>query len=228
MKKNDGETVVAATATEVWRQVHDGLRAFVAKRIANQAEVEDILQDVFLRIHQRIDGLKDPQRVLSWVYQITRHVIIDHYRAPGHRREVPVGLASDMETTGLFPLEPTADAGRLRRELAGCLRPMLNRLSQDYREAIMLVELEGLTQPAAAERLGLSLSGMKSRVQRGRKQLKQMLDDCCLIQLDRRGRVSDYEVRHQGGEPCSGSPQYTLNHLAPKRRSLHPFRDRAL
>lgn len=206
MKQNDGETVVAATATEVWRQVHDGLRAFIAKRIANQAEAEDILQDVFLRIHQRIDGLKDPQRVLSWVYQITRHVIVDHYRMPAHRREVPVGLASDMETaaptSAPFSLEPTADAGRLRRELAGCLRPMLDRLSRDYRDAIMLVELEGLTHAAAAERLGLSLSGMKSRVQRGRKQLKQMLDDCCLIQLDRRGGVADYAVRDAGCDPC--------------------------
>lgn len=82
---------------------------------------------------------------------------------------------------------------------------MLDRLSQDYRDAIMLVELEGLTQQAAAERLGLSLPGMKSRVQRGRKQLKQMLDDCCLIQLDRRGGVADYEVRGTGCDPCRGS-----------------------
>ena len=49
------------------------------------------------------------------------------------------------------------------------------------------MELEGLTQQTAAKRMGLSLSGMKSRVQRGRARLKQMLDDCCLIELDRRG-----------------------------------------
>lgn len=65
MEINGERTVEAATATEVWRQFHDGLRAFIAKRIANQAEVEDILQEVFLRIHQRIDGLKDPRRILS-------------------------------------------------------------------------------------------------------------------------------------------------------------------
>lgn len=208
MEKNGEGTVMATTVTEVWQQVHDGLRAFVAKRVANQAEVEDILQDVFLRIHQRIDGLKDPRRVLSWIYQITRHAIIDHYRAPGHRREVPAGLASDMETTGLTTSAPlverAVDSGRLRRELAGCLRPMLNKLSQDYRDAIMLVELEGLTQQAAAERLGLSLSGMKSRVQRGRKQLKQLLGECCLVELDRRGGVADYAVRDKGCNPCGG------------------------
>ena len=72
---------------------------------------------------------------------------------------------------------------------------MIERLSQDYRDAITLVEIEGLTQQAAAKQMGISFSGMKSRVQRGRKQLKQMLDDCCLIELDRRGGVVDYNIR---------------------------------
>lgn len=202
---------MTTTATEVWRQIHDGLRGFIAKRVADPAEVDDILQEVFLRIHQRINGLKDPHRVLSWVYQITRHAIIDHYRTPNHRREVPAGSAADMEAIGLTITEGSGegdeDSGQFRTELAGCLRPMLSRLSQDYREAILLVELEGLTQQAAAERLGLSLSGMKSRVQRGRKRLRRILYDCCLIQLDRRGGVADYEVRHQGCDSCSGSPQ---------------------
>lgn len=197
---------MTTTVTEVWQQVHDGLRGFIAKRVADPAEVEDILQEVFLRIHQRIDGLKDPRRVISWIYQLTRHAVIDHYRKPGRRQEVPAGLAADMETTGLATTAVSLDggegSGQVRRELAGCLRPMLNRLSPDYRDAIMLVELEGLTQQAAAERLGLSLSGMKSRVQRGRKQLRQMLDACCLIQLDRRGGVAEYEMRPKGDALC--------------------------
>ena len=60
------------SVTEVWQRVHEALRAFIAKRVADEAEVDDILQEVCLRMHQRIDGLKDPGRVVSWVYQITR------------------------------------------------------------------------------------------------------------------------------------------------------------
>lgn len=207
MDMNGDRPVEAMPAPEVWQLVHDGLRTFIQKRVANPVEVEDLLQEVFLRIHQRLDRLKDPRRVVSWVYQITRHVIIDHYRAPKHRREISVGLASDMEMTGLAlptpPVERGEDSGPLRRELADCLRPMLTQLSQDYQDAIILVELEGLTQQAAAERLGLSLSGMKSRVQRGRKQLKQLLDGCCLIQLDRRGGVRDYSLRNPDVGSCA-------------------------
>jgi RNA polymerase sigma-70 factor (ECF subfamily) len=197
---------MASTLTDLWQQVHDGLRAFIAKRIADEAEVDDILQEVFLRMHRKIDGLKDPRRVVSWVYQITRHVIIDHYRAPERRRELPAGLAADMEVSGTATAtrvtRDSKDSGEHRVELAGCLRPMIDRLDKAYREALILVELEGQTQQAAAKRIGLSLSGMKSRVQRGRRQLKRKLDDCCLIQLDQRNGVADYTVRDSKRSPC--------------------------
>lgn len=196
---------MATTGSEIWQQVHHGLRAFIAKRVADETDVDDILQEVFLHVHRGIEQLKDPQRVLAWVYQITRHAIVDHYRAPQRRRELPVGLAADMDVTGIAPTAFGAadeDSGEHRSELAGCLRPLIDQLGKDYREALMLVELEGLTQQAAAQRIGISLSGMKSRVQRGRQQLKRKLDDCCLIQLDQRRRVADYTVRDPKRSPC--------------------------
>ncbi|MGH7230314.1 MAG: RNA polymerase sigma factor SigZ [Nitrospiraceae bacterium] len=195
--------------TGIWQQVHDGLRVFIARRVANDAEAEDILQEVFLRLHRRLDSLKDPSRLVSWVFQITRHAIADYYRAPERQREVPAGLAVDMETAHPAPIDdltrPSSNSGRLREELAACLRPMMERLSDEYREAVTLVELEGLTQNAAAKRLGLSVSGMKSRVQRGRRQLKDLLEQCCVIQLDRRRSVAEYAVRDPKCNPCSDS-----------------------
>ena len=194
------------TVTEIWQQLHDALRAFIAKRVADETEVDDILQEVFLRMHRGIDSLKDRGRVVSWVYQITRHALVDHYRAPQRRRELPAGLAVDMEAAGIALTTPVIadgkDSGEHRAELAGCLRPMIDQLAKDYREALILVELEGLTQQAAAKRIGLSLSGMKSRVQRGRRQLKRELDECCLIQLDQRAGVADYTIRDPKRSPC--------------------------
>ena len=74
---------------------------------------------------------------------------------------------------------------------------MIERLSGEYRQAVILVDLEGLAQHEAAAQLGLSLSGMKSHVQRGRRQLKGMLEACCTIELDQRRGVLDYDVRNQ-------------------------------
>jgi RNA polymerase sigma-70 factor (ECF subfamily) len=83
---------------------------------------------------------------------------------------------------------------------------MIERLSGEYRQAVILIDLEGLTQQEAAAQLGLSLSGMKSRVQRGRRQLKGMLEACCTIELDQRCGVADYDVRNQQNNLCRDRP----------------------
>ena len=73
------------------------------------------------------------------------------------------------------------------------IRGAVAGLPEPYREALLLTEYEGLTQQQLAERVGISLSGAKSRVQRGREKLKQILLDCCHVELDRRGGIIDYQ-----------------------------------
>lgn len=198
-----------AHAQEIWQQIHAGLRAFIAKRVANEAEADDIAQDVWIKMQRGLDGLKDQKRLIPWIYQIARRAIIDHYRAPGRRREMPAGLAADLEAYGSSRTMQVSseDSGQLHTELAGCLRPMIERLSGEYRQAVVLVDLEGLTHQEAAAQLGLSLSGMKSRVQRGRRQLKEMLEACCTIELDRRRGVVDYDLRNQQDSSCRDRPE---------------------
>jgi RNA polymerase sigma-70 factor (ECF subfamily) len=168
--------------------------------------VEDLSQEVFVRMQRGLGGLKKESRLVSWIYQIARHAIIDYYRARDRQLERSVGLASDLEALypASLPVESAESSGQLRTELGGCLRPMIERLSEDYRQAITLIDLEGLAQHEAAARLGLSVSGMKSRVQRGRRQLRAMLEACCMIALDRRRGVADYDLRDQQNHSCGG------------------------
>ena len=77
-------------------------------------------------------------------------------------------------------------------ELAHCLRPLLLGLPAEQRRAVEMIDLDGLPQAEAARREGVSLSGMKSRVQRGRRRLAQLLDSCCALTLDARGLPMDY------------------------------------
>jgi RNA polymerase sigma-70 factor, ECF subfamily len=193
---------------EIWHEVHQSLRAFIAKRVADEASVEDLSQEVFVRMQRGLGGLKHESRLVAWIYQIARHAIIDYYRARNRQPERPVGLASDLESLhpASLPLESSKSSGQLRTELAGCLRPMIERLSEDYRQAVTLVDLEGLAQHEAAARLGLSVSGMKSRVQRGRRQLRDMLEACCVIALDRRRGVAGYDLRDQQNHSCRTIP----------------------
>lgn len=156
------------------------LKHFIRNRIRDEAAAEDILQDVFLKIHSNIDTLEDRDKVESWIFQIARNAITDHYRA---RKD--------------YALEDDAIAVReddevMHRKLASGLGEMIDRLPKRYREALRLTELEGLTQKEFAARSGISLSGAKSRVQRARKMLRDLLMQCCHFELDRYGTVIDY------------------------------------
>ena len=186
-----------ADSQQIWDEVQSGLRGFIRKRVTDESTVEDLSQEVFIRMQRGLGGLKNQNRLLPWIYRIARNTIVDQYRATARQLDRPVGLTGDLETLHPVSLSvrSSENSGQLRRELAGCLRPMIERLSEDYRQAITLVDLEGLPQHEAAMRLGLSVSGMKSRVQRGRRQLREMLGACCVIALDRRRGLVDYEVR---------------------------------
>jgi RNA polymerase sigma-70 factor (ECF subfamily) len=94
-------------------------------------------------------------------------------------------------------------------ELAPCLTSMIGRLAEPYRTAIELTSIRGLTQTEAARQEGISISGMKSRVQRGREQLRQMLVRCCEIAVDVRGGVSDFHLRFDGASSGDNRPADT-------------------
>jgi len=177
-----------ATLEQIWHEFAEKLGRYIRTRVSDPATAEDILQDVFLRIQRRIGQLQDPARLEGWIYFIARNAIIDHYRTRKETVEVPETL----------PAEPDSRDGELE-ELKASFRRMIYSLPEPYREAVILTEFRGMTQQKLADRLGISLSGAKSRVQRGRAQLKQMLDECCTFEFDRRGKVIDCVPRREFG-----------------------------
>ena len=196
---------MAVASDMPWQELHDNLRSFVARRVRNDADVDDLVQRVLLQIVKGIGSLRDSQRLHAWVYRTARNVIVDHYRSSGVRRELASGGTDDLVLAGGPELSVDDETVALR-ELAACLTPMVRLLSPTYREAIVLADLEGMTQAEGAERLGVSVSGMKSRVQRGRRQLKALLDACCRVDLDHRGSIVGYEPRQQDScGRCDGS-----------------------
>jgi RNA polymerase sigma-70 factor, ECF subfamily len=180
---------------QVWDEFTAQLRRFISSRVRGEADVDDILQEVFIKIHRGLDQLGDHSKLHAWVYQITRNAIIDHYRRGASEVEVPEELpdriAEDEDPEG-------AEA-----EVATWLRPMAEDLPEKYREALLLTDIEGLTQKELAERLDISLSGAKSRVQRAREKLKDVLLECCHLEVDRLGRVIDWEPRQADCRYCT-------------------------
>jgi RNA polymerase sigma-70 factor, ECF subfamily len=193
--------MVAGDPVVAWRELREPLAGLIARRVADPQDAEDVLQDVMLRIHRHSDELADADRLAAWVHRIARNAIVDHYRRRAARPGLAVGAAGDLEPRADTRLGESASE-TLRQELAACLRPLVDRLPESQREALVLTEFEGLSQVEAARRLGISVSGAKARVQRGRAQLKTLLLDCCHVELDRRGGITEYRARRGSCERC--------------------------
>ncbi len=184
---NERGEVMLTTTEHIWDEFHAPLQQFIRRRVSDETTAEDILQDVFLKIHQHMETLRDVRKLESWIYQITRNAIVDSYRST--RPTTTLAAAEVLNLPGELPDDDIVS------ELLPSIRAMVRSLPELDRQALVLTEYQGLTQKELAERLGLSLSGAKSRVQRAREKLKQQLLECCHFELDRRGHVINYQPR---------------------------------
>lgn len=169
------------TVEAIWENFASQLRNFIRARVRDHSAAEDILQEVFIKIHRKLPTLRDGERAEAWVWRITRNAISDHFRRARPNEPLPNELKGAVEHEIDLP------------DLSPCVRRFVAELPPNYRKALVLTEWQGLTQEQMAKQLGLSISGAKSRVQRARVQLKELLLDCCRFELDRRGNVLDMQ-----------------------------------
>ena len=198
-------TMLDSVARDSWQVLGQRLGAYIGRRLPAQ-DVDDVLQEVLLRIHKNVRYLSDDSRFGPWVYSVARNAVIDRLR-----KKPPLSGDVDLESIAASSGEDEEQA------LLGCVTPFVARLPEAYRHAITLVELQGLSQAEAATIEGISVSGMKSRVQRARRMLREMFAECCALTIDARGRVIEAE-RHEKGtcgptcaEPCEDAGHVTSN-----------------
>ena len=176
-----------STSAVPWTDVAARLRPFVAHRVP-PSDIDDVVQDVLVRMHRGLPDLRDDDRFSAWMFQVARNAIADKGRI---NARAPLD-AADLDET---PAPVSDDDREAATALAGCVSLFVAQLPSPYREAITLVELEGRTAKEAAEMVGISVSGMKSRVQRGRAQLRDLFEQCCEIAVDVRGKPTDFTPR---------------------------------
>ena len=187
---------MGVSTEQAWQAMSRQLRAFFRRRVRDDQLAEDLLQETFVRVHNGLASLREQERLAAWVYRIAHNTLRDYFRKGFVSKEM---LAPDGVVAAALPEEPPSEENH-NQEIAAGLRCVVQQLAPRYREAIELAELQGLTQGEVGARLGLSLSGAKSRVQRGRDKLKDLLLECCHFERDRRGNVIEYRPQRA----CSG------------------------
>jgi RNA polymerase sigma-70 factor, ECF subfamily len=177
-------------ANAIWAKTHARLSAYVRRKVKDEAAAADVLQDVFVKMYQNLPQLREEQRAEFWLWRIAHNAVMDHFRQQR-------SLQQPLPPTEESPTEAEAHTRALTEEVAQWLPMMLELLPPKYREALYLTEIEGLSQRELAERLQISYSGAKSRVQRGREKLRETVLQCCEVATDRYGNVLGYRQRER-------------------------------
>lgn len=165
-----------------WDVLHKQLVAFVSQKVKDRSTAEDIVQDVFVKVHTKLDQLREAEKVSSWIYQVTRNAVTDYFRGTA-RQLAPVNIDWDSNYNAFNDC------------VAQCLKMLITTLPEKYRVPLELTELQNKGQYEVAEQLNLTYSAARSRVQRARKLLKKKMDELYLITTDRYGNVLHCEDR---------------------------------
>jgi len=178
---------MSETTVHTWDLFSEYVFNFIKTKVKTEEDAKDILQEVFLKIHLNIEKLKETEKIQSWIFNITRNTINDHWK-----KQKPI--SSEKEIPELDSLENEDYTSYFEV----CLKSMISNLPDKYREAIQLSEIDNKKQKEIAETLNISYSGLKSRVQRGRVLLKNHFKECCNIQINKVGQIvsGDVEMEH--------------------------------
>jgi RNA polymerase sigma-70 factor (ECF subfamily) len=172
------------TVAPLYLEYENRLKGFVQKRVKDKDVSNDIMHQVLLKIHSHCEQIPDVRNIKAWLYQVTRNAVYDYFREEGKK----VLLEED------YDLEENMEQD-LQKEIADYIRPMIQMLPAMYAEPLALSGLEGVPQKEVADKLGISLSGAKSRIQRGREKLRDLFTECWMLELDQNGKLISMELR---------------------------------
>ena len=179
----------------IWSEYKSALKAFLHSKIADHADVDDLLQEILIKTYHNLPKVRGAGSIKAWLFQVANNAIIDFYRAKGRK----LGHEENLVAEDLWYGEPEQD---IKTELSHCIEPFLQCLSESSAELLMHFDLNGESQKDYAESHNISYSTLKSRVQKARVELRGLFDQCCAMQVDAQGNLMDYDAK-QNGCGCS-------------------------
>ncbi|MCG9579439.1 RNA polymerase sigma factor SigZ [Vibrio tubiashii] len=184
----------AFSLEQVWAEYQQALKSFLHSKVSNPDDVEDLQQEILLKTYQNLSTIADISSVKAWLFQLASRTIIDFYRKRARQQR-----DGELQADDLWFEEQEAS---LEQEMAECIKPFVNALPAEQSQLLEAVELNGESQKLLAEKVGVSYSTLKSRVQKGRVELKKLFEECCTLQLDKHGNLVDCEAKSKQCGSC--------------------------
>ncbi len=176
---------------DIWQSYRSSLKWFLQSKVANQADVDDLLQDILIKTYNNLHTLKEAKSAKAWLFQIANHTIIDFYR----KSSAPKPLSAD-------DLWYNQSDDSIRTALEHCIEPFIKALPEESANLLIAIDLKGKAQKELAEEMNISYSTLKSRVQKSRMQLLKLFEDCCHFVIDSLGNITDYTPKNDKYKNC--------------------------
>lgn len=170
-------TARAVSSAELFAAYQARIHGYVLSKMGDPTEADDLTQEVFLRAHRSLASLRDPDAALPWLYRIATNICYDRFRQQARQPRLDPRDVSDVgdavaATASDASEDASADLVVERSETSAWVRDFLKELSDDYRQVIVLHDLQDLTNPEIAEMLGVSVNAIKIRLHRARRKLE--------------------------------------------------------
>ncbi|MDC5811940.1 RNA polymerase sigma factor SigZ [Vibrio europaeus] len=179
---------------QVWAEYQQALKSFLHSKVGNPDDVEDLQQEILLKTYQNLATIADASSVKAWLFQLANRTIIDFYRKRARQQR-----DGELQADDLWFEEQEAS---LEQGMAECIKPFVHALPAEQSQLLEAVELNGESQKQIAEKVGVSYSTLKSRVQKGRVELRKLFEECCTLQLDKHGNLVDCEAKSKQCGRC--------------------------
>jgi len=176
---------------EIWESFNENLHNYVKRRVLDKSLADDIVQDVFLKVMKNIQKLNEVENIQQYLYKITHNTMVDSFRSRKlvfQELELNTAEHSSHLSKNTLNIEPEIES--LNSIVSkSCIKPFIEKLPEKYKTALIAAEINNVTQKELAERFDISYSGAKSRVQRGKEKLKNLLQECCNFKYDTYGNL---------------------------------------
>jgi len=170
---------------EVWEEYKGGLYGFILKRIGNEGDAKDLLQEVLLKSYQFCAKGKEVLYLKAWLFKIAQNCIADYYRKNQHHEDYPADLAIEEASVSMVG------------EASIYIKALLKLLPDEYALPLQLYDLEDINQKKIAQQLNLTLVNTKSRIQRARVKLKERFLECCVVEFGDNGEMIRFDIKPQ-------------------------------
>lgn len=158
-------------------------------RLLGEFEAEDLTQEVFMKVSQFLKDFRGESQLSTWIYRIANNLAMDRLRSPAHKRMIRKAGTIEPDSTRETPIEngdtwtdkkeTSVDQQVIQKEMNQCIRNFIENLPGNYKNVVILSELEGLKNQEIADILQISLDNVKIRLHRARTKLKKELESNC-------------------------------------------------